>query len=458
MSAPRKVLLEVVVQAPWLILTAVSGAVVLGWLAGRSGNVRVWAAVGLGSVAGLAGPLLVVLPLHGCMFAADQTPVDRLLGVVLIGAAIAASLRLGWFFLDRSPTDRADAITHGVFRGSRILPWVLLAPTLTVLAVFLYWPAFETARLSTKLVRLGAPRTADRCLANFSELIGPRSVTLLAALGLVTGALWVGVALLERHRHAGFASLAMTAAVVGTGVTLWALWAPRYRAVYLTTMVISTGVVILAMVVSLAIAYLAYQPIRGGNVYRTFLVWPYAVSPPIAGILFAVMFDPTAGIVDHLLYNTTGLSLPNYLADPWMARAVVIMASVWKLLGYNLLFYIAGLQTVPKELIEAATIDGADRWERFQHVVVPALSPITFFLIVTNLTDAFFGSYGTIDYLTKGAPAGATSTAMYEIIQVAIPGKDIGRGAAQSLMLFSLVLAVTVWQFRSTGKRVEYAN
>jgi sn-glycerol 3-phosphate transport system permease protein len=131
---------------------------------------------------------------------------------------------------------------------------------------------------------------------------------------------------------------------------------------------------------------------------------------------------------------------------------------VWKTLGYNLLFYIAGLQTVPGDQLEAAELDGANGWQRFRYVVVPALSPITFFLIVTNLTYAFFDTFGTIDYLTAGGPAGQTSVLMYEIYRVAIPGRDLGRGAAQSMILFAGVIALTIWQFRSTGRRVSYGR
>ena len=170
------------------------------------------------------------------------------------------------------------------------------------------------------------------------------------------------------------------------------------------------------------------------------------------------MFDPNAGIIEHWLNLATGIDLPNYRESALLAQFVVILASVWKTLGYNLLFYIAGLQTVPNDQLEAAMLDGANSWQRFRWVVIPALSPITFFLIVTNLTYAFFETFGTIDYLTSGGPAGATSVAMYEIYRVAIPGRDLGRGAAQSLLLFLGVVALTMWQFRSTGKRVSYGN
>ncbi|WP_040493382.1 carbohydrate ABC transporter permease, partial [Ilumatobacter nonamiensis] len=236
------------------------------------------------------------------------------------------------------------------------------------------------------------------------------------------------------------------------------LWTAEYRQVFVVTMIISVGTVVGGLALALAIAYLAYQPIRGANVYRTLLVWPYAISPPIAGLLFFVMFDANSGIIEHWLDALLGVALPDYRTNPRLAQFVVILASIWKTLGYNLLFYIAGLQTVPKDQVEAAMLDGANSRQRFRYVVVPALSPITFFLIVTNLTYAFFETYGTIDYLTAGGPAGQTSVAMYEVIQVAIPGRDLGRGAAQSLVLFGGVVALTIWQFRSTGRRVSYGT
>ena len=141
-----------------------------------------------------------------------------------------------------------------------------------------------------------------------------------------------------------------------------------------------------------------------------------------------------------------------------MARITIILASVWKLLGYNLLFFLAGLQTVPREQIEAAAIDGANAFQRFTKIVVPALGPIAFFLLITNLTFSFFDVYGTIDFLTKGAPAGATSVSIYEIIRVGVDNGDLGRGAAQSVVLFLAVIALTAWQFKQSEGRINYGS
>jgi sn-glycerol 3-phosphate transport system permease protein len=177
----------------------------------------------------------------------------------------------------------------------------------------------------------------------------------------------------------------------------------------------------------------------------------------VAGVIFAIMFNPVVGVVNHILVTVFHASALPWFTDPFLARFVLILASIWKQLGYNILFYIAGLQTVPKDLLEAATLDGASRWQRFLVIVLPALSPITFFLIITNLTYTFFDVYGTIDYLTKGGPSGATSVAIYEIIRVGIRSdRDLGRAAAQSIILFLMVIGVTLVQFRTSGRRVNY--
>jgi sn-glycerol 3-phosphate transport system permease protein len=447
-----------------LVASAAFGAVALGALATRVGR-PLSVAAGAGALAGLVGPLLFYVPLRFCTFGAEAERVDLLFGLALGAAGTLLAVRIAWTLLDpagaRLRAVKRDTTTHGVFRGHPFLPWVLLAPTLVILILFLYWPALYTLQLSTQLVRLGAPFSVDRCVANFTELIAPTSPVTTFSVLLVTIVLFVAGAWLDRRgdsRSERWGSWLTTLGVGATLLFLYLLWTSSYQRVFVVTLIISAGTVVIGLAISIVIAYLAYQPMRGGAVYRTLLIWPYAISPPIAGILFFVIFDPNAGIIEHWLNNLFGITLPNYRQDPVLAQALVVLASVWKTLGYNLLFYIAGLQNVRTDLLEAASIDGANVWQRFRHVVVPALSPITFFLVVTNLTYAFFETFGTIDYLTAGGPAGATSVAMYEIYRVAIPGRDLGRGAAQSLILFAGVIALTAWQFRSTGRRVSYGN
>jgi sn-glycerol 3-phosphate transport system permease protein len=447
-----------------LAAAAVVGATVLRTAATRSGRTPTVAA-GIGALAGALGAALFQVPIAFCTFAAEATLTDLLFGLFLMVIGTALGLRLAWTALDpaaaRERSKRSDTTTHGVFAGHPFLPWLLLAPTLVVLVLFLYWPALRTMRLATLNARLGAPRTADRCVTNFTELIGPTSPTMVLLALVVTVAAFAGASLLRRRGDAASERYGGYLSTLGVGAALWLLyllWTTGFQRVYVVTLVISGGVVVIGLSISLMVAYLAYQPIRGASIYRTLLVWPYAISPPIAGLIFFVIFDPNAGIIEHWLNQLVGLSLPNYRQSAGLAQAVVIAASVWKTLGYNLLFYIAGLQTVPTDQLEAAELDGANGWQRFRFVVVPALSPITFFLVVTNLTYAFFDTFGTIDYLTAGGPAGQTSVLMYEIYRVAIPGRDLGRGAALSMVLFAGVIALTVWQFRSTGRRVSYGR
>jgi sn-glycerol 3-phosphate transport system permease protein len=447
-----------------LSVTTGVGAVVLGRLGLTAGRSRALS-FGAGALAGFLGPLLFMIPLGFCTFGPEAVTADTLLGYVLMAAGAALTLRLGWTALDpvaaRERAKSADKTTHGVFKGHPILPWLLLAPTLIILALFLYWPAGRTVTLSTSLTRLGSPGRVDRCVTNFTELVGPQRPGVAFAAILLTIVLFAASSYLGRkddataQRYAGYLSTVGVAAVL---FALYLVWTASYQRVFLVTLIISAGTVVIGLAISIGIAYLAYQPIRGAGIYRTFLIWPYAISPPIAGLIFFVIFDPSNGIIEHWLNLLFGIDLPNYRENAQLAQAVVIIASVWKTLGYNLLFYIAGLQTVPGDQIEAAELDGANSWQRFRYVVLPALSPITFFLIVTNLTYAFFDTFGTIDYLTAGGPAGETSVAMYEIYRIAIPGRDLGRGAAQSMILFLGVVVLTLWQFRSTGKRVSYGN
>jgi sn-glycerol 3-phosphate transport system permease protein len=455
---------ELIFAAPVLLLAMLAGGILVARDTQGSGR-GLGISAGAGAGAGLAGALVVAAPLDFCTFGPTATTTDRWFGNILIFAAAYVAARLTATALDPAARRRrmrsGDDVSHGIFRGRPFLAWVLLSPTLLILALFLYWPALRTIRLSTKLVQLGAPRTADRCVTNFTELIGPTSPGfVLGAILAAAVAFFLGSRLEQRarpreSRAAGY----LTAG--GVGLVLFALtllWTVSYRQVFITTLVVSVGTVVGGLAIALAIAVLAYQPVRGGAIYRTLLIWPYAISPPIAGLIFYVMFDPNSGIVKEWLNTLFGVALPNYRQNSGLAVFVVILASIWKTLGYNLLFYIAGLQTVPDDQLEAAMLDGAGAWKRFRFVVLPAISPITFFLIVTNLTYAFFETFGTIEYLTAGGPARATTVAMYEIYQIAIPGRDLGRGAAQSLILFIGVVALTIWQFRSTGRKVSYGR
>ncbi len=426
------------------------------------------------SVAAVAGASITPLAMGQCGFAPETTGVDHLLAYGLMAGGAAVALVAARSFFDRQDgvADESEAfageIRSGGYKMGWWVPWVLLAPTLVILIVFLYTPAIQTFTLSTRLTRLGAPRSVDVCFGNFTELLIGEPWRLVAyplfAVGLVYGASFWRARTTIGTPGRRAADVTSIIAAVSVFVALYAMFSPGgggnvdFRSVYLVTVIISVGTVFVGMSLGLAVAYLAYRSLRGGSVYRTLLIWPYAISPAVAGVLFFMIFDPTAGIFTHGMESWFGIDVPNYRESTLLAQTAIILASAWKILGYNILFYLAGFQSVSIDQVEAAVIDGASPWQRFLKVVWPGLSPITFFLLVTNLTYAFFEIYATIEFMTRGAPAGDTSVAIYEIIRVGVNNGDLGRGAAQSVLLFIAVIGVTIWQFRTSGRRVSYGG
>jgi len=418
---------------------------------------------GVGVVVGLLGPLSTMAPLQSCTFAPEQNLLDFWFGVVLFalgtGVVLFFTQWLVRFFLAKgvdAPTSVETQSTQGTYRSNLLIPFLLLSPTIAILLVFLYYPLVETFRLSTLLVRLGAPRVAFRCVSNFTGFLEPSGFDVIA-LTLIIGIVgaFFGNQFFTRRNQTLVANVVVILGVALAGGFFNRILEEDFRLVMFNTFFISFFIVVGGLILGLAIAYIAYQPVKGAMIYRTLLIWPYAISPAISGIIFFVLFDPVSGIINHGIELMGGQGL-DWLRDPWLARMTIIISSIWKTLGYNILFYIAGLQTVPKELLEAAAIDGANGVQRFRAVVMPALSPITFFLIITNLTYAFFNIFGTIDFLTRGGPVGATSVSIYNIIQVGIRSRDLGRAAAESLVLFVLVIIMTYYQFKTTGRKVTY--
>ncbi len=453
-----------------LVVAAILGVAYVQWRTENPSLPR----FGMASAAAVAGAAVTPIAMGQCGFAAEATGVDNLLAYGLMAAGAWLALIAVHALFDRADgrvkeeSQMTGEIRTGGYRMGWWVPWVLLSPTLIILVVFLYYPAIRTFTLSTQLTRLGAPKSVEVCFGNFSELLITDPVKLVAypliALAAIYGAkLWFTRSAPGTLSRKG-ADVASVVAMLSVFVALYAMFSPggggqvAYRPVYINTVIISVGIVALGMMGGLAIAYLAFRNLRGGGVYRTLLIWPYAISPAVAGVLFFMIFDPTAGIFTHAMESWFGIDVPNYREHAALAMAAIILASAWKILGYNILFYLAGLQTVPLEQIEAAVIDGASAWQRFKTIVLPAVSPITFFLLVTNLTYAFFEVYATIDFMTKGAPAGRTSVAIYEIIRVGVNTGDLGRGAAQSVLLFIAVIGVTLWQFRTSGSRVTYGG
>ena len=288
-----------------------------------------------------------------------------------------------------------------VFR-SAWLPWVLLAPQVVVIAVFFFWPAGQALLQSLQQ----------------SDAFG-------------TSVEWVG---LDNFRQL-FAD-------------------STYGASFKTTAIFSLLVAVLGIGLSLLLAVFADRVVRGTGVYRSLLIWPYAVAPAVAGVLWYFMFAPSIGIVSYGL-QALGYDW-NHLLQGGDAMALIVMASVWKQVSYNFLFFLAGLQSIPKSLVEAAAIDGARPWRRFWSIQFPLLSPTTFFLLVINVVYAFFDTFGIIDASTQGGPGKDTSTLVYRVYYDGFKALDLGGSAAQSVILMAIVIALTVVQFRFVEKRVNY--
>jgi sn-glycerol 3-phosphate transport system permease protein len=396
-----------------IVIAAVAGALAMGLVFRHNAYSSLMGAA-LGAGAGVLGTLLFMAPLGFCPFVPVPEGAlykigneDVLLGGVLVAIgtllfAVPMVVYTRWRAERRDAQFRTTPVSQGSFKGWA-LPIIFLAPTVIILLLFLYYPALDTFALSTQLAKLGARRSAFVCVDNFANLI---------------------------------------------------IDASYYRTI-LTTFGIGIATVVIGMVAALAIATVAYLPIKGAAIYRTLLIWPYAISPAVAGIIFLLLFNPTGGVINYFLQSTLGIKI-GWLNDPNVAPWAVIIASVWKSMGFNILFFLAGLQNVPKDLLEAAAIDGANAIQRYRNIVIPALSPITFFLIITNMTYAFFETFGTIDYLTSGGPLSSTTTLMYRVYQVGIVENDLGKGAAQSIMLFLMVIGLTLYQFRTNERNVSY--
>ena len=365
----------------------------------------------VGAIAGLAGATLLTAPLAYCMFRSDQNSEDIIVGWIMVILGLMLTLNVGstflWrYFRGQRLLPRGD-FTPGAFRGR--FRWLyagaVLSPTILVLIFFVYLPMFDTLRFSTFLARFGAPRTRFICVSNFSRMLGDLD----------------------------------------------------YQSNIFLSFALAFGIIIIAMSLALLIATMLNQPIRGANLYRTLLIWPYAISPVVTGSIFGLMFGTESGIVNRVLDLLFDAKVPWLVTIP-AAQFSVVLASVWNVIGFNILFYTAGLQTIPKDLLESASIDGASAWQRFARITFPLLSPFTFFLIVTNTIYAFFDTFGLIFVLTRGGPTESTYTAMYRVYVTGILASDIGKSTAQSLILFLIVVGITIFQFRVGQRRVQYGN
>ena len=229
---------------------------------------------------------------------------------------------------------------------------------------------------------------------------------------------------------------------------------PYSLASFKTTVIFSTAVSVSSMALGLYLAALADRLIKGAGVYQTLLIWPYAIAPAIAGVLWLFMFNGNIGLASYYL-KALGYEW-NHTLKGDQAMFLVILASSWGRISYNFLFFLAGLQAIPKSIIEAAAIDGASFWKRFGTIVIPLLSPITFFLLVVNIVYAFFDTFGVIHTITSGGPEQSTTILVYKVFSDGFVSQDLGSSAAQSVILLVLVGILTVIQFKYIERKVHY--
>ena len=285
---------------------------------------------------------------------------------------------------------------------SRWLPWVLIAPQPLIIGIFFFWPAGQAVLQSFQMEDAFGMSTEWVGLDNFKQLFAD----------------------------------------------------PTYLNSFKRTALFSVLVAGIGIAVSLALAIFADRIIRFAMVYKTLLIIPYAVAPVIAGVLWVFMFSPSIGVVTYYM-GKLGYEW-NHLMNENQAMALIVITSVWKQISYNFLFFLAGLQSIPKALIEAASIDGAGPWRRFWNIQLPLLSPTTFFLLVINIVYAFFDTFGIIDAATQGGPGQSTSILVYKVYQDGFKALDLGGSAAQSVILMLIVVVLTVIQFRYVEKKVQY--
>ena len=229
---------------------------------------------------------------------------------------------------------------------------------------------------------------------------------------------------------------------------------PNYIESFKVTMLFSVLVAGIGLAVSLLFAVCADRVLRGGNAYKSFLIIPYAIAPAVAGVLWMFIFNPTLGVLSYAL-RQFGFEW-NYMVNADHALALIVIAAVWKQVSYNFIFFLAGLQAVPKSLLEAAAMDGAGPFRRFWTVVFPLLSPTTFFLLVMNIVYAFFDTFAIVDATTMGGPGQDTNILVYKVFVDGFRNMDYGGSAAQSVVLMALVIVLTVIQFRFIERRVNY--
>src|SRR5690242_19344090 len=286
--------------------------------------------------------------------------------------------------------------------NERWLPYLLVAPQMAITLVFFFWPSGQMIWLSVLVEDAFGGRSKFVWFDNFKNLFAD----------------------------------------------------PAYFDSVRLTIVFSALVATIGLAISLLLAVMADRVIRGSSVYKAILVWPYAVAPAVAGVLWGFLFNPSVGIVAWLLH-AVGVDF-NYVVNGNQALLLIVFAAVWNQVCYNFLFFLAGMQSIPKSLVEAAAIDGAGPGRRFWDIVFPLLSPTGFFLLVVNIIYAFFGTFGVVASLTQGGPGQATNILVYKVYNDGFRGQDLGGSSAQSVILMIVVILLTVVQFRFIERRVHY--
>ena len=286
---------------------------------------------------------------------------------------------------------------------NRWLPYALVAPQLAVTIAFFFWPAFDSLRLSLYRASPFGDRLIFIGLGNFERLLAD----------------------------------------------------PAYFRSVATSFVFSALVTVLGLAVALLLAALANAKIRGLAIYRTLLLWPYGIAPAIAGVIWLFVFHPSFGVLPYVLSFVTAYQF-NWFLKGWVALTLIVVAAIWTQFGYNLAFYLAGLQAIPGSVLEAASVDGAGPIRRFFAITFPLQSPVTFFLFTLNMTFSFFETFGLVHAVTQGGPGDATSILVFRAWKDGFEGLQLGYSAAQSVLLMLLVVALTAAQFRFAEKKVTY--
>ncbi|MCR6630277.1 MAG: sn-glycerol-3-phosphate ABC transporter permease UgpA [Magnetospirillum sp.] len=290
-----------------------------------------------------------------------------------------------------------------VIFDNRALPYLLLAPQVAVTLIFFIWPAVQALWQSVHLQDAFGLRSQFVGLENFEAVLSD----------------------------------------------------PNYLETVKTTIIFSASVTVLSLASALGLAVMADSKIRAASAYKTLLIWPYALAPAVAAVLWMFIFNPDIGILGRAL-NNLGYAW-DYRLNDGQALTMVILAASWKQVSYNFIFFLAGLQAIPRSVLEAASIDGAGAVRRFWTITFPLLSPTTFFLLVVNIVYAFFETFGTIHALTHGGPGKATETLIFRVYQDGVVNHDLGGSSAQSVILMVIVIALTAIQFRFVERKVHYS-